>query len=122
MFDNAFLFKQNIFSWIVNIKCSKNDFIDMIKKIPFIKSSNISNEMFDFENLTPLEIKKKFDNEIFNWENRKDFITFLIDNGFHYENTHYNKEVIITKQLIKPSIRNVFEIEDITRQIVEFIY
>ena len=49
-------------------------------------------------------------------------IKFLIDNGFHFENQNYNKEVIITKQLIKPSIRNVFEIEDITRQIVEFIY
>ena len=122
MFSYATSFKQNIFSWKVNIKCSKNEFINMLKKIPFLQSLNIPNEMFDYEHLTPLEIKKKFDNEIFNWEYRKEFIKFLINNGFHYENQNYNKEVIITKQLIKPSIRHVFDIEDITRQIAEFIY
>ena len=78
--------------------------------------------MFNCDNLTPLEIKKMFDHAFFNWENRKEFITFLINNGFHFENKHYKKQVIITKQKIKTSIRHIFDIEDITRQIAEFIY
>ena len=68
MFKNASSFKQNIFSWIVNIKCSKNEFINMLKEMPFIKSLNITNEMFNCDNLKPLEIKKKTFNKIFNWE------------------------------------------------------
>ena len=72
--------------------------------------------------MSNLDIKKMLDHSYFYFEYRKDFIMFLIDNGFRYTNEHYNRTVTITKQTIHPSIEAVFGNEDLTRIIAELIY
>ena len=118
MFSNAISFNQNIFCW-------KNKELVITRMVNTALSDLMYKSVYTLQELylmSNLDIKKMLDNKYFYFEYRKEFIKFLIDNGFRYTNNHYKETVSITKQIIHPSIEAVFCNEDLTRFISEWIY
>ena len=148
MFYNAISFNQNIFCWNISIINQNNStsnshwfssiIVNSIEKLYVNVNAKIGEFKINIIHMTALfilihkirglsekshlDIKKMLDHSYFYFEYRKDFIMFLIDNGFRYINEHYNRTVTITKQTIHPSIEAVFGNEDLTRFISKFIY